>query len=239
MQIALLLHLQSRAARLPGKSRRGAALFARLLDGGRQRRGAGCEPGRQTDHPAPPEHLSVRGAHAGRRPRPCLRADDDALLAIPSGCDAMRRAGDALKARFDARVFPFSVPARQRCRVRGRAHARSRPSVGLVGYGGCGGRLGASSGAADAAADGRRAVGARRRRARDRPRGGHRNRGPYEPATKSVGHLHLLPPAAARGRVRPRGAHKQPRPVGGGGGVRSPGLGCRDLQGTGMRSTPV
>lgn len=39
-----------------------------------------------------------------------LRAEDGALLAIPSGCDAMRRAGDALKARFDERVFPFSVP---------------------------------------------------------------------------------------------------------------------------------
>ncbi len=39
-----------------------------------------------------------------------LGANNNALLAIPSGCDAMRRAGDALKARFDARIFPFSVP---------------------------------------------------------------------------------------------------------------------------------
>ncbi|MHB0978923.1 MAG: 2-hydroxyacyl-CoA dehydratase [Thermoleophilia bacterium] len=39
-----------------------------------------------------------------------LGADDSALLVIPTGCDAMRRAGDTLKARFGRRVFPYVVP---------------------------------------------------------------------------------------------------------------------------------
>src|SRR5680860_1166234 len=39
-----------------------------------------------------------------------LGADATALLAVPSGCDAMRRAGDALKARYHDRVFPYLVP---------------------------------------------------------------------------------------------------------------------------------
>ncbi|MHB9150362.1 MAG: 2-hydroxyacyl-CoA dehydratase [Thermoleophilia bacterium] len=39
-----------------------------------------------------------------------LSAESDALLVVPSGCDAMRRAGDALRARFHDRVYAYSVP---------------------------------------------------------------------------------------------------------------------------------
>ena len=87
-----------------------------------------------------------------------LGADSDALLAIPSGCDAMRRAGDALKARFDARIFPFSVP---RVNDAGSVAALTRDLdrlPGMVGYCGCGGRL---VGRRGRSADCRTAVGAR------------------------------------------------------------------------------
>lgn len=39
-----------------------------------------------------------------------LSVEGDALLVAPSGCDAMRRAGDALRARFHDRVYVYAVP---------------------------------------------------------------------------------------------------------------------------------